>query len=88
MYTYIYRTLTHTFTSVRGVTHTQACTHAHTHTHTYTHRENKEFKSHPNHPCCKKCSRQDLKKGQDEKEVKSKWTAKASVVFNADGNKF
>ena len=35
------------------------------------------------HPECKKRSGQELKKGQDEKELKSKWAAKlkASVVL-------
>ena len=32
-------------------------------------------------PECKKRSGQELKKGQDEKELKSKWAAKASVVL-------
>ena len=33
------------------------------------------------HPECKKRSGQELEKGQDEKELKSKWTAKAGVVL-------
>ena len=33
------------------------------------------------HPECKKRSGQELKKAQDEKELKSKWVAKASVVL-------
>ena len=33
------------------------------------------------HPECKKRSGQELKKGQDEKELKSKWAAKAGVVL-------
>ena len=33
------------------------------------------------HPECKKRSSQELKKGQDEKELKSKWAAKAGVVL-------
>ena len=33
------------------------------------------------HPKCKKRSGQELKKGQDEKELKSKWAAKAGVVL-------
>ena len=33
------------------------------------------------HPECKKRSGQELKKDQDEKELKSKWVAKAGVVF-------
>ena len=32
------------------------------------------------HPGCIKRSGQELKKGQDEKELKSKWVAKAAVV--------
>ena len=33
------------------------------------------------HPECKKRSGQELEKGQDEKELKSKWAAKADVVL-------
>ena len=33
------------------------------------------------YPECKKRSSQGLKKGRDEKELKSKWAAKAGVVF-------
>ena len=33
------------------------------------------------HPECKKRSSQELEKGQDEKELKSKWAAKAGVVL-------
>ena len=33
------------------------------------------------HSECKKRSGQELKKGQDEKELKSKWAAKAGVVL-------
>ena len=33
------------------------------------------------HPECKKRSGQELKKGQGEKELKSKWAAKAGVVL-------
>ena len=33
------------------------------------------------HPECKKRSGQELKKGQDEKELKSKWAAKAGIVL-------
>ena len=32
------------------------------------------------HPGCKKRSGQELKKGQDEKDLKSKWAAKAGVL--------
>ena len=33
------------------------------------------------YPECKKRSSQRLKKGRDEKKLKSKWAAKAGVVF-------
>ena len=33
------------------------------------------------HPGCKKRSGQELKKGLDKKDVKSKWAAKACVVL-------
>ena len=33
------------------------------------------------HPVCKKGSGQELKKGRDEKELKSKWAAKAGVAL-------
>ena len=33
------------------------------------------------HPECIKKSGQELKKGQDEKDLKSKWVAKAGVVL-------
>ena len=33
------------------------------------------------HPECKKRSGQELEKGQNEKELKSKWAAKAGVVL-------
>ena len=33
------------------------------------------------HPWCKKSCSQELKKGLDKKEVKSKWAAKACVVL-------
>ena len=33
------------------------------------------------HPGCKKSSGQELKKDQDEKELKSKWAVKAGVVL-------
>ena len=33
------------------------------------------------HPWCKKSCGQELKKGLDKKEVKSKWAAKACVVL-------
>ena len=33
------------------------------------------------HPGCKKGAAKNLKKGQDEKELKSKWAAKADVVL-------
>ena len=40
------------------------------------------MKSNPKtHPECKKGAAKNLKKGRDEKELKSKWAAKASVVF-------
>ena len=32
-------------------------------------------------PGCKKRSGQELKKGQDEKDLKSKWVAKAGVAL-------
>ena len=38
--------------------------------------------------CSYVCNSQELKKGRDEKEVKSKWVAKASVVLVLMGNKF
>ena len=34
--------------------------------------------SQPNHPWCKKSCSQEFKKGHAEKDVKSKWAAKAS----------
>ena len=34
-----------------------------------------------NHPWCKKSCGQELKKGLDKKEMKSKWVAKACVVL-------
>ena len=42
-----------------------------------------EVKLLPNqkHPWCKKSCGQELKKGLDKKEVKSKWAAKACVVL-------
>ena len=36
------------------------------------------YVSQPKHPWCKKSCSQDLKKGCAEKDVKSKWAAKAS----------
>ena len=44
---------------------------------------------HPNqkHPWYKKSCSQELEKGLDEKEVKSKWAAKACVVLQTDQNK-
>ena len=33
------------------------------------------------HPGCKKRSGQELEKGQDEKDLKSKWAAKAGVAL-------
>ena len=33
------------------------------------------------HPGCKKGAAKNLKKGRDEKELKSKWAAKAGVVL-------
>ena len=38
------------------------------------------YLSQPKHPWCKKSSNQELKKGWDEKDVKSNWAAKASAV--------
>ena len=39
------------------------------------------IRSQPKHPGCKKRSGQELKKGLDKKEVKSKWAAKACVML-------
>ena len=38
------------------------------------------MKSQPKHPWCKKSCGQESKKGHAEKDVKSKWAAKASAV--------
>ena len=48
----------------------------------YNYMQIKKMKSNPKtHPECKKGAAKNLKKGRDEKELKSKWAAKAGVVF-------
>ena len=39
------------------------------------------MKSNPKYPECKERSSQELKEGQNEKELNSKWAAKVGVVL-------